>query len=282
MSLCHVVLTRFAVRTGVQSQTPSAQWLQQRCSIFERFCLPSVTAQGQGFDWLLFYDSSIPARWQDVILGYGESWPAIVPVAVDKPWDPGIARDAAWSRMPSGCDVLMTTRLDNDDAISVDYVSRLKEVASSGFRGAVVFDWGFTLADSKVYLQPLLRGPFASMIVDVDRKRGLRTVYDYEHEALDDVMPVRHLGCPCAWLQVVHGENLANKVRGVRVPRRVLRSRFAAPWATSNAEPAGPLLADMLLTGARFAVGLVGRERRSKAFRFLSSRAVGLGRTHRS
>ena len=100
-----------------------------------------------------------------------------------------------------------TSRLDDDDAIAVDYVERILAAAPDAGCHAIVFDWGFTSVNSRLYWQPLPRGPFASVLADL--RESICTVLDYEHEHLEDVMPVVHFGRPSAWLEVIHGENLS-------------------------------------------------------------------------
>jgi hypothetical protein len=266
----HAYLTRFAVRPWVGAPLPSAEWLEHRFELYERYCLPSMQAQTrQDFEWLLFYDVAIGNAWVKRLESYAAAWPVIVPVPVAGPWGATAARDAVIHRLPPGTRTVLTSRLDNDDALAVDYTARLRAAASTISGGAVVFDWGFNLAAGEAYLQPLLRGPFVSMLSDV-RGNRVTTVWDHEHESFDDAMLVLHLGPPCAWVQVVHGENLSNRIRGIRVPRRALRRGFA-PLRLEDGEPerAAALLAGMLVAGADFVWSLVSdRARAGRAARF--------------
>jgi len=266
MPLYHAFLTRFAVKLREGAPLPSVEWLQRRFALFEAFCLPSMRMQSElGFEWLLFYDAGLASTWQDRLRGYAAEWPAVVPVPIDTPWNHFTAHDAVRSRVPQECRWVLTSRLDNDDAVAVDYNARLRAHARRLARGAVVFDWGFNLAGQAVYVQPLLRGPFASTISEVGGEKRMLTVWDHEHEQLDQVMPVVHLGRPCAWIQVVHGDNLANRQRGVRVPRRALLRRFPLPaLAADQRESTATLALGVASSGARFGWSVLSDGARAK------------------
>lgn len=266
MPLYHAFLTRFAVRLRDGAPLPSVEWLQRRFDLFEAFCLPSMRMQSElGFEWLLFYDAGLATVWQERLRGYAAQWPAIIPTAIDTRWCHLTAHDAICNRIPQECRWVLTSRLDNDDAVAVDYNARLRACARQLRHGALVFDWGFNLVGQQAYVQPLLRGPFASTISQVGGEEQLVTVWDYEHEQLDEVMPVVHLGRPCAWIQVVHGDNLANRQRGVRVPRRALLRRFPlAALASYPREGTATLAVGVARSGARFGWSVLSDAARRK------------------
>ena len=272
----HAFLTRFAVRLEGHSAPPSAEWVERRFTLFERYCLPSMQSQTlRDFEWLLFFDAGLPDSCAQRLSAYRDACPDIVPVRLAGSWSGAEAAEAVRGRMPEGATLVVTSRLDSDDAVACDYVARLREAAATIEGGALFFDWGFNLVSGALYAQPLLRGPFASVIWRPATGAPFATVADHEHGRLDEVMPSVHLGLPHAWVQVVHGDNIANRMRGVRVPRSILRRRFRVPALTGlPREGRFELTADMGRSAVAFLSSLArDPERARRARRFVRERA---------
>ncbi len=96
-----------------------------RLGLFERYCLPSVVGQqGADFQWLVFFDAESPAWFRKKI---SEFSPAFTPVYID-----GVATDQVIVDTISALSVvaspyLLTTRLDNDDAIAKRHLAMVEE-----------------------------------------------------------------------------------------------------------------------------------------------------------
>lgn len=225
--LAHVVLTRFAVRLTEDAAAPSDEWIARRRRLFEAYCLPSMQAQTrQDFRWVLFVDPGISETSRAELASYRSVLPGIV-VADLSPDDPLGYERAVRALLPDEATAVVTTRIDNDDAVSVDHIARIREAVAgvaADERRAFVFTSGYELSAGRLYWRPFPRSPFASL---VEPTLGtLSTVMGAGHEALDAVAPVTELAGDAAWLQVVHGDNILNRVRGVRVPRSRLHGAF--------------------------------------------------------
>jgi hypothetical protein len=205
----HVILTRFNVKIE-QAGPPDLDWLEHRFSLFERFCLPSVQAQSCGnFVWLLFCDPDIPASFRDRIRTYAQ-WKTLQPIFFRHVFDQGMAR-AAVAELVRGYSHLITTRLDNDDAICRTFV----EAVQREFRGQdfefLNFTNGYIWEDSRIWAGRHASNPFMSL---VERAQAYSTIYCGNHMELNQQGPILQIPAPAAWLQVVHGNNLANRVWG--------------------------------------------------------------------
>ena len=128
---------------------------------------------------------------------------------------------------------LLTTRLDNDDAIAGTFIEYVRTQAEH-FTAASAMGWrdhawnypvGYQLSNGKHYLRIDTRGPFASLLEHV-RDSPPKTVLGTEHRDLSTTYPTSQLWTRPAWAQVVHGENLMNDVAGIRIPFVDLGSRF--------------------------------------------------------
>jgi hypothetical protein len=272
MSTFHAYLTRIAVRVRPGAPLPDDTWLEKRFLLFEMYCLPSMRAQTeQGFSWLLLYDREIDDRWVRKLHEYQEEWSAVIPTPMSEPWSPQALHRVLQNHLPDSASKLMTSLLDSDDMVSTDYTARLRQGLAGTTRGGLVFDWGFNMSDGKVFWQPLLRGPFATVVAPISKSGPLETAWDAEHEYLDDLVPMKHAGRPSAWVQLVHGGNLANRTRGIRMPRKVLSARFPAlPPAPQDHEALVPLVWGILTSLLSFTWGVLSnRARAERLLRYL-------------
>lgn len=84
----HFVLTRFNLRLWHRDKSGSSVrtrvWLDHRFSIFERYCLPSISGQTcKDFTWIVLFDSKTPDEYKTRIAGYQNVCPQLIPVYVE-------------------------------------------------------------------------------------------------------------------------------------------------------------------------------------------------------
>ena len=242
LGIDHFILTSFSVRHASLDQTrvngraigglPDEIWLRARIELFERFCLPSVLGQTrQDFKWIVYISSENPS-W---LHRYFESLglPNLHVEAIDGTLHgPELLRPLLALARGSQ---LLTTRLDNDDALSVDFVSRLRTVCSSGvglysfLNGIQLMPWGITR-------QRLVNNAFLSLLEDLkpDGQQNVSTVLQIRHDLKYQGGQVVKLGGKPAWMQVVHGANLGNQPSGFPSWTHPERDRFPIPEDVPN------------------------------------------------
>lgn len=223
----HVILTRFNLATPGRESSIRNQpgWLEDRFDLFERYCMPSVAGQTeQQFTWLVFFDDETPAAFRQRIERCQEVFPF-------KAIFTGLFQADGWIRgvrktVGERPGWLLTTRLDNDDALAVDYCERLRAAATARpERRAFNFTNGFVLSGGRVYAHQHPSNAFASYLeaFDAEARTICATV---QHMDLRGFVDVVQIDGPGAWLQVIHQRNVSNKVRGYRVSRAALTCRF--------------------------------------------------------
>jgi hypothetical protein len=245
-----VFLTRFNLPSaGVESGIRARDgWLDNRVELFERYCLPSVLAQtNQNFSWIIYFDPQSPAWLLNRIDGYAASG-AFLPLfraSVDRPELLADVRAAS----PEQRDLLITTNLDNDDGLAIDFVDRLQSAEIAHPRAAVYLTTGLISSQGGLYLRRDRHNAFCSV-----RESSVDPVTCWSdwHNLLGRSMPVVELGGAPAWLQVVHGSNVSNRVRGSLVSPLGYEDAFApilgnASLAISEAPSRGRLLRDRLV-----------------------------------
>jgi hypothetical protein len=147
----HVLLTRFNVPSAGREKVIRAQdgWLRKRVQLFERFCMPSVQRQTvKDTHWLIYFDPESPQWLQDWI-------ESTAPAVFTPVFRSSVNRDELISdvRRVSGAtsDVLLTTNLDNDDALAVDFVERLRGCVRDSTRTGIYFQNGVILHWPELY-----------------------------------------------------------------------------------------------------------------------------------
>ncbi|HZT14873.1 MAG TPA: glycosyltransferase [Gaiellaceae bacterium] len=212
----HVLLTRFNVLVGYGADPErrlDPAWLVERFRLFDRFCYPSVCAQTASFHWLVFFDAATPPEFKRVV----ELHARLAPVYVEgRLTDERIAGFVA-ERFAHQARYLLTTRLDNDDALGDDYMERVQ----SAFRGQdfefLNVPLGYEWYRGHLYHRVARSNTFISLIERVPADGRLpTTVHCGPHDTLHRVGKVRQLLGPPRWLVTIHGGNAANELLGIR------------------------------------------------------------------
>ena len=224
-SVDHVLLTRFNLPSiGVESLIRAREgWLRDRVELFERYCLPSVRGQtNQQFHWLVYLDPESPTWLKD----------RIAELSADGTFTPmfraSVSRQDLVSdlRSVSGAhrDGLLTTNLDNDDALANDFVERLQRADPSGGATAIYLVDGLIKHGTRVFRRTDRRNAFCSVREHWDAPV---TCWADWHNLLGEHMAVLEVDGEPAWLQVIHDFNVSNRVRGRRVAAERYRQGFS-------------------------------------------------------
>jgi hypothetical protein len=242
--LDHVFLTRFNLPSaGVESLIRAKDgWLRGRVELFERYCLASMQAQSvQDFRWIIYFDPESPEWLKDWIRS-----PAITgrfSPHFRESVSPDELVDDIRSLVGDPGGALLTTNLDNDDAVAIDFVERLQSVSFTGERSAVYLTRGLIQSSGGLYLRTDRTNAFCSVVESWDRPQ---TCWSDWHNRLGRHMAVRAIGGEPAWLQVVHGSNVSNRVHGLLTSP----SRYSAgfPGLLDQTQPLrGAVVRDRLL-----------------------------------
>lgn len=204
------------------------EYLETRFKLFEKFCFPSVVSQSnQNFKWLVFFDQLTPDNCKNRIENYSK-YSNFVPIYVDE-YNSTTLKNAVTENLTDTPEYLITTNLDNDDAISRDYVQLVQEEFNDQKFTAITFPYGYVWKEpsGKIYLREYLSNPFISLIEVVE---NFKTVYHIPHQ--EYIPKYAKLGClkliktQPTWMQVIHGSNVRNRVEGIRKPRKNIENDF--------------------------------------------------------
>jgi hypothetical protein len=257
----HFLLTRLNSRLGwIQDyQGLDPEWLESRFALFERFCIPAVAAQAVQFEWLVFLDHETPTSFRDRLEPFIRSR-LLTPIFVEGPLTDRLAVAEVRARVSPDAEVVITTRLDSDDGVRSDYLSRVQSKALAVGEGFLNFPVGVQWRAGRCYACVEASNPFISR---VERRRpdsgwAPDTVFcDVDHDNLIRVFPVRQVLSPPAWLQVVHGKNVEREKRGIRWPlRRPPSAIVAAATDEFVLDPLPMRIKDVAITSRESATGI--------------------------
>jgi len=278
----HILLTRFNLPTMGFERFMRAKegWLRERIALFERYCIPSVRSQtSQTFHWVIYFDPESPEWLKQRIQSHAEN-KLYVPFFRTSVTETELLEDI---RTLTGGEQsrLITSNLDNDDALAVDFIERLQKSAPRQGKTAVYLAHGLIKSDHHLYLRLDRTNAFSSVACDWTSPS---TCWSDWHTLLGKSMRTLELYDDPAWMQIIHGLNVSNRVRG----RLVLPSRFTHlfPGLLDDVRtPATAELAiDVFVARPRrfirdygriivknFAIRLLGKESPDKVRIFLSS-----------
>ena len=223
----HFLITRFNVPLPWASSQWDNAWLEKRIPLFEDFCFPSVRSQkNRNFKWLVLFDSKSPPFLKEYVREK-QNLDFFIPVFVEH-FDRFVLRPIVFRMLSADTEYLITSRLDNDDAIASDFVGTVQDSFACQQRSFLNLSSGYWWHEGKIYRKTYPTNPFVSLVEKVrwSEQKPILTVFTCDHTKIAEVGEVVDIDCPPAWMVVVHEGNLANRRQGLRQPLKKLRGRF--------------------------------------------------------
>jgi hypothetical protein len=231
----HLVLTRFNVRTSITGSTDvnSPTWLEERLRLFERFCVPSMNSQNGQFKWIVMFDSETPESVRSRVAqlqGFETWWLEPEPTVSD-------VTHRLQAVVPDSATHLLTTRLDNDDGLAKGFVRRLQLASVTHEDAYLNFPLGYQWRAGRLYYSIQLSNPFISYVEplrQIEGDRSFKSLLTGNHTDFLASGRLRQLWSAPMWLQVLHGSNVINNLRGVR--RTAVRPARGFEWVDLDHE----------------------------------------------
>lgn len=226
-SIAHFIITRFNLRASAQDGGKQLDpgWLTQRLELFDRFCFPTVRGQtNQNFRWLVLFDEQTPLSIRERIAEY-QRWPAFIPVFFP-PGSERQAQEAVARHLDPALELLVTTRLDNDDGVCRTFVADIQRCTDVDVPTVLELPVGYVWHKDRVYLDRQRCNPFTTLVEPMREQRSYRTIYGGSHHEVAALGRIVVISERPSWVQVIHGDNRANHVRGVRRSIRELTPGF--------------------------------------------------------
>ncbi len=222
---CHYLITRFNIiqswynnyTTVSGMRIQSEEWLAERFQLFEQYCLPSVAQQTtKDFVWLVLFSSETPEHYKVRLKGYHDICAAFTPLFLEPYGDENVlVRGYILEHTPNDqYTQVLTTRLDNDDAIRCDYLQLMQSAVTSdqadlflNYRCGFQYDIHTRLA----YIMDYPANHYVSRIETLSP--DIQTVL-CDHSDLDKLPNYRELEIVNGggWIEVITGINAGNRL----------------------------------------------------------------------
>lgn len=204
----HLLITRYNLRKKdwnrdrYGAEVLTEEWHENREQLFLQLCLPSVVAQrSKDFRWLVFFQTDLAHLVSTEI----KNSPFLIPIFVD-------SYEQFESLLVEICNQvsgeLITSRLDNDDALKPDFIGRVQKLAKAGH--CIDFPVG-----ERVYLWPRYKrekrvkryNQFISLCEGAGVKAG---VFHQQHPRYKTFPTITSSSKP-AWTEFIHASNKVNR-----------------------------------------------------------------------
>lgn len=217
----HFILTRFNLllwnRDKSGEAVRSKKWLVHRFELFERFCLPSICGQTcQDFGWIVLFDSTTPSQYKHRIEGYKQECPQLIPVFVEPEqgrFFADIFRQEVIKRLSAKR--VMTTYLDNDDALNISFVEDIQKRGLALKDGTFInYTHGCQLFTENNYMMQICnrKNHFMS-VIEPGIPTFLKTIYGFgSHYYIDKLSgaKIQYVENIPMWCEVIHEKNMDN------------------------------------------------------------------------
>lgn len=231
----HFLITRFNLRnlewvaTKSKQPTLTDDWLRDRFVLFDKFCFPCVKAQtNQAFIWLIYFDATTPTIWREKIAAYAREMPNLQPRFIDgmQSFLPSIQADIASSTSP----YLITTRIDNDDAVSCDFIDAIQHVFEPQAYLPIDFIDGYCLQWQPTCLIGNMLRPHNPFMTLIEENKAPQSVFHRAHPEWKRVRTLKRVRHQKIWMSIIHEENVFNTFKGFgKVDMNDIRRRFPLP-----------------------------------------------------
>ena len=229
--------------------------LDLRTVWFEHVTLPSIRAQrDRNFTFVVMVGEDLPDPWRSRLERMIADVPQVRIVAAPPGQHRRICADAVRAHVDPAADCVAEFRLDDDDAVAVDYVAQLRRnwprlARLAGPNGRVALDHGKGVviegrADGRVDLHPLNTLCWSAGLALYVRPDDPGIIMDFPHHKIWSRVPYVNLTDSLMFIRGDHGTNDAKTpfAAGVPIPMEeadlaeALSRRFAIDIAAFRAE----------------------------------------------
>ena len=220
------ILTRFNIRlwwNHDKSRVPvqTAEWLDERFRLFEKYTLPSVKAQDyQGLHWICLFDDQTPEKYRSRIAGYGVkcSFDACFVSELEAQHFQDIFRKRIKELADVADEDLLTIYLDSDDCLRNNYISDLiSQTKCNTYNTVFSYIYGIQYYEEN-NLAVRIPYPNNHFLAYYERMNdNIRTVWGFWHFSIFrykkvNIVTVKNGDMPM-WIEVIHQCNVDNDVK---------------------------------------------------------------------
>ena len=205
------------------------QYLEKRFDLFERYYIPSLKAQtDKNYKAIVLFHPKTPEKYKEKIKKYEEELNGIFIPYYTEYWDTELLKKVV-IKYSHNADWVMTIRLDNDDAIPLNYVKTVKDYFLPINKMFISFANGAILEDKTNFVYEYSNNSYHFLAMVENLKSNFDTVYFEWHDNVRLKCPnfllIKTPGKPM-WLEVVHDSNVSNRPRKHKRTDEKILDRF--------------------------------------------------------
>lgn len=201
-----------------KKSTNTDEWLEQRFSLFENYCFPSLKNQSNlNFMWFVLFDIHTPEKYQNRINEYERSFSQFVPLFLADGMYPALRKavnEAMKNYLNDEDQYVITTRIDNDDSFHKNMINEVQNCFRNQRNIIINFNNGLQYDVIKGILAKMkyLNNHFISRIEE--RSSIIETVITYNHALINEVGEVLYVeNKEPLWIEIIHNGNISNGLR---------------------------------------------------------------------
>lgn len=220
------ILTRFNLKMwkinkfGVDTRTK--EWTIHRFNLFEKYCFPSILNQtNKNFVWMCMFADDTDSIFVEKIKRYKKLLPQFCPVFINdnETKDLKSTIDSFIKKFKTKSNVLLTSRIDNDDAVNIKYIETIYKLSNEQIEDDCIY----SLEKGLQYYN--LRNCAFGINYPDNHYLFLKSLH-FDSENIHDVLTFDHSkiknfkypfklikNLDYMWVELVHNSNVANDVK---------------------------------------------------------------------
>lgn len=218
----HFIITQFNLRLWSKDKqnrsTYTEEWLSKRFVLFDTYCFPSMQNQtNPNFVWLCLFDKSTPECYLEEIKKYQEKCPQLYACFLDEQdtadWL-GYTQDQIQRHLEENDEYIVTTNLDNDDAIHLKMVETVAlEINKNPQAILYSFVYGYQyFTELGIILK--MKYPHNHFLSLVEKNTpDFKTIKSLPHAKARKHYKTIDLKTEPYWVEFVHNSNVNNDLR---------------------------------------------------------------------
>ena len=246
----HYLISRFNLNLYYKDKKSNSvkgvDWLRHRFELFENLCLPSIAQQTcKQFTWLCLFDRNTPVQYCKRIEMIASKYSFFVPLYLNQTETDNLNNfliEYISSKLPSNKKVIITSRVDNDDALHCEFIQEVQAIAKSSESNDFIinFDFGYQLITKMNFLFRI-KHPSNHFLTRIETDiKNFKTVMDFNHMKASVHAKIEHVAMPKKpmWLEIIHERNVSNdysiSLKSFPVFKRVELNEFGINLTTNT------------------------------------------------
>ncbi|MEO5906755.1 MAG: glycosyltransferase [Saprospiraceae bacterium] len=233
----HYLVTRFNVPAGKWLQdkegrpTLDDEWMDHRLDLFKKYCVPTVAGQSEkNFEWLIYCDIKTGDSVRQQIENSTHTITNVQLRYVEKMED--LLIDFKHILNSAETPYVISSRLDNDDGLSIDFIKSVQHQFQAMDRCLINFNHGILYDVNRRIMTQIQSGylnHYGSLIESKKMADQYLTIMGFHHTSPPEDVSVINLSRPCAWLKIIHERNARSGMKGRLVLSKNILECFLLP-----------------------------------------------------